>query len=572
MAVLGLIFVVGLGALLRHQEKEASVESIERELVPERRGPTPIESMQVVSVQQELVPGAELNFVEKGLVGSRAFERENHACSQRILRALREPALPGAPLLEKSRKWIFMRSRGEPVLFLREPHFENEVSSSMATYQGLLRDGRYPRGTAVKLIQRYRGYPRLLRQAFLREGYFYTEDSAAAMAMTRLLKVRDFFDEPRVSLMRGSTVHRLKQSKSGRYLFETGPWKGRVATLFLFDRLWSGWGNLSKSLHVDLLELTRREGVERLDVEYLTERQIVARLRFAGFWALALLERDGAQLRLDCVEVPEHERRHLELARDEAKRRALVLEALRSSIHGQVDEQLPFDEPRTEVGQQDGELRAHFMDAYLRGKKKYEFNEDEYRVYDARGRPLVPQVCVDFVTETLERASGMHYRRRGLPPARVLGAINFSDLLGDRRRSEGGLRSLAKKNSDVWRLRNFPERKWEKYEDIHRFFRFILDHREDFQEGDIVFIRGRAAWDDYEELHTHTFFIYQNDPITGVPSLLVGNSGRPRILTWDREMERAPRRSIRHRIRMNTEWLYERFLLSEKQVGEDKAE
>ncbi len=86
--------------------------------------------------------------------------------------------------------------------------------------------------------------------------------------------------------------------------------------------------------------------------------------------------------------------------------------------------------------------------------------------------------------------------------------------------------------------------------------------------GDIVVLRGRAKWDEYAVVHTHTFFIYESDPVTGVPILIAGNAGRPRLLTWDTEMERAPRRSIRHRIRPNTEWLYDHIVIREPLLDE----
>jgi hypothetical protein len=109
---------------------------------------------------------------------------------------------------------------------------------------------------------------------------------------------------------------------------------------------------------------------------------------------------------------------------------------------------------------------------------------------------------------------------------------------------------------------------WVPYEKIDKFFRFVEDHRDDMRPGDIVIIRGRAAWDRYEEMHTHTFYIFESDPISGIPMLLAGNSGKPRIVTWDSEMIRAPKRSIRHRLRPNTEWLYDRIVIKHPAEGE----
>ena len=39
----------------------------------------------------------------------------------------------------------------------------------------------------------------------------------------------------------------------------------------------------------------------------------------------------------------------------------------------QVAEKLPFDEPLTEYGQQDGELRRRWLAADLAGKSRFEF-------------------------------------------------------------------------------------------------------------------------------------------------------------------------------------------------------
>ncbi|MCA9639686.1 MAG: hypothetical protein KC492_03300, partial [Myxococcales bacterium] len=86
------------------------------------------------------------------------------------------------------------------------------------------------------------------------------------------------------------------------------------------------------------------------------------------------------------------------------------------------------------------------------------------------------------------------------------------------------------------------------------FFK-LLEQRAELRQGDIVVLRGYAPWDMNHTEHSHSFFIYRTDPITGVPIRLVGNAGHPELRGWDREMGRAPRRSIRHRIRPSLEWL-----------------
>jgi hypothetical protein len=173
---------------------------------------------------------------------------------------------------------------------------------------------------------------------------------------------------------------------------------------------------------------------------------------------------------------------------------------------------------------------------------------------------MSPQVCVDFITESLERASGMHYAPKGEPPSKVRGSIDFDEILGPRRRQELALRTFATENPQMMRLHDYSMNEWVKYEQVNRFFSFVEREKDRLQSGDVVIIRGRAAWDRYEEVHTHTFFIYESDPVTGMPLLLAGNSGKPRLVTWDGEMLRAPKRSIRHRIRLNTDWLYDHLV------------
>src|SRR5690606_23765775 len=55
------------------------------------------------------------------------------------------------------------------------------------------------------------------------------------------------------------------------------------------------------------------------------------------------------------------------------------------------------------------------------------------------------------------------------------------------------------------------------------------------QEGDMVFVKGSVPWDKKEE-HSHSFYIYQNDPITGIPILLAGNAGSASLRPWKIEI------------------------------------
>lgn len=486
--------------------------------------------------------------------------REAESCRRRIEEARLTPTLPGAPGLETQRALVLARARAEPVVFLDTPEFQGEVSQGLKKQRLRIKKTHFPRDTMLGILRHFRGLYPELRHLLLRDGYFYTDDPAAARELTVRVGLEDLFREPRLELLRGSRRMSLERAQDGLYYYLDGPMQGQRARLLLFDRVWVRGEEPGPPLHVDVRGLASVVGFDRMQIDHLGESHITASLRFGSEWVPALLSREGTELGLECLLVEPDDAARIGRARDEAYRRAIAVAALRRAIVLQVRQGLPFDEPRREVGQQDGQLRPQWERAYLAGRESYRFNGDRYDVFDKHGNPLPPQVCVDFVTESLERASGMHYAKRERAPSKVLGGIDFDKILGDRRRQELALRSFASENPGSMRLHDYPMKSWVKYEDVGKFFRFLEREKDDLLAGDVVIIRGRAAWDRYAELHTHTFFIYETDPVTGMPVLLAGNSGKPRLVTWDGEMLRAPKRSIRHRIHLNSDWLYDHLL------------
>jgi hypothetical protein len=222
----------------------------------------------------------------------------------------------------------------------------------------------------------------------------------------------------------------------------------------------------------------------------------------------------------------------------------------------EVEEALPFDEPVHEYGfQLDGTLRGRWMRAYMQGRNKYDFNDDEYSVFDGRGRPLVPQVCVDFMTDTLERASGTWWTPRGEPPGRTVGKLDFDAFEGVDRtemRRALGFVSFAKERPDAFEVLDDPERI--ELGDEAAFYTYLEEHLSDFALGDAILIKGKTPWD-RRYVHFHSFFVYETDPITGMPIVIVGNAGRPTLRIWQTEVRRTPERAIVHRIRFKTPWL-----------------
>ena len=89
---------------------------------------------------------------------------------------------------------------------------------------------------------------------------------------------------------------------------------------------------------------------------------------------------------------------------------------------------------------------------------------------------------------------------------------------------------------------------------------YLANESDRFIPGDVVLIRGYAPWDKPwrpRVMHFHSFFVYESDPITGFPSMLVGNPGRPLLQTWQFEAFRTPNRSIWYRMRPTLPWLEE---------------
>lgn len=493
--------------------------------------------------------------------------REAESCRARVEQARALPAFPGAPRLEARRAQVLARGKAEPVVFVEEPTYRDKGTRGIEIHRKRLQAAQFVRDATIELLRQYRGYPNELRQLFLRDGYLYLDDAAAARELTTRLELAQLFEEKELIIERGS--ERLAVEKTdGSYRYVGGRDAGQPATLLLFDRVWVKGQDPGRSLHLDVREFATREGTDGMRFDHLGERSVVVELRYEDEWVTALLDRDGPRLDMNCLLVEPDDVARVGRARDRAFRRAQIVRSIQSAIIDQVRAGLPFDEPKTERGQQDGELRRRWDEAYLSGKTSYRFNGDKYRVFDERGKPLTPQVCIDFVTETLERASGMHFAPQGEKPHKVLGALDFDEILSGFRRQESALRTYAKENPDRLAILDFPESSWVRYEDVGKFFKTLESNRDEMRAGDVVIIRGRAAWDYYHELHTHTFFVYETDPVTGMPLLLAGNSGKPRIVTWDSEMLRAPRRSIQHRIRPNMEWLYDRVILREPLRGE----
>jgi hypothetical protein len=478
------------------------------------------------------------------------------ACADRIERALAEPAEPGAPQLEQNRGVVLLYAKAEPVLFVRAPEPEKRGSEASQTYRTLLRTTSSPWSMLDRLWPVFSQNPELGRAVLLRDGYLYAEKPELAFALVDLVTVQMLFSDKRVWIQRGERLLWAERTKNGRYVFVDGPEQGQRVKLLLFDRI--GTGDPPAPLHRDFRTLRSELGFDRVKVVHLGTEQIVADLHYGSTWVRTLLSARGAHLELAC-DVPEPGAGQVMASfRAERSRRERALRPLRSAILAGVQEGLPFDEPLTEYGQQDGKLRYRWLDAYARGQNDYEFQGDRYYVFNVRGRPLVPEVCVDFVFDSFERASGTWWRPRGEPRGRVVGKVDFSSVPDDKRRRATSFIEYAEDHPESFEVDTLAEADRVPFKFPRRLSDFLVNESERFQPGDVVLIRGYAPWDKPWKpriMHFHSFFVYENDPVSGMPIALAGNPGRPLLQTWQFEAFRTPDRSIWYRVRPKLDWL-----------------
>jgi hypothetical protein len=165
---------------------------------------------------------------------------------------------------------------------------------------------------------------------------------------------------------------------------------------------------------------------------------------------------------------------------------------------------------------------------------------------------------VDFLTDTFERLSGTWFAPRGEEPKRIVGRLDFDAIPGVDRSN------LRRVPAFVDFARGRPG--WFEVYDTsanerlnrlgasERFYPYLERQADVFRPGDIIVIRGKTPWD-RRFMHYHSFFVYEQDPITGTPMVVLGNAGKPSLRSWETEARRTPLRSIHHRLRPQIEWL-----------------
>ena len=488
-------------------------------------------------------------------------------CADLIERAEREQKEPGTPRLEQSRGVVLLYAKAEPVLFTREPAAESENKGSQAaqTYRQMLRHTSSPWSVLDKLWPVFSQNPELGRSVLLRDGYLYADRPELAFALVDLVTVQMLFSDRQVWIQRGERLLHAERTKTGRYVFSDGAEHGQRVKLLLFDRL--GTGTPPAAIHRDFRALKSELGFDQVEVKFLGARHIVANLGYGLLSVPTLLAANDAHLSLVCEAPKAGTEDALAAFRAEQGRRERALVPLRRAILAGVGEGLPFDEPLTEYGQQDGKLRYQWLAAYQSGQNDYEFQGDKYHVFSAVGRPLVPEVCVDFVFDSFERASGTWWRPRGEPRGRVVGKLDFTTLPDDKRRRATSFIEYAEQHPDAFDVYTLPEAERVEFKFGKKLSDYLVASAARFRPGDVVLIRGYAPWDKPwkpKVMHFHSFFVYESDPVSGMPIALAGNPGRPLLQTWQFEAFRTPDRSIWYRVRPRLDWLEGAVLLPDE--------
>lgn len=481
-------------------------------------------------------------------------QEESRDCERRMREVLAEPAAPGVPALDASRTRFFTQVKAEPVLFVRPPEYADEGATlAVKGYRQMLLSRMNPFGIVTKILAESEGFQKQARSALLRDGYIYAEDTQTGKWLANLVQPQQLFGQDRIWIQRGEEVLHAERRR-GQFFYTNGILEGQRVRFVLFDRAGTGDGP-GAPVHRDLRSLRYRLHFDRMELRHVTDDHIVANLHYEQWWVPTVLATYGAHVDLECEIMSPSLRADVERTREKAARRERALQSLRRVMLAEVDEALPFDEPLHEYGfQLDGTLRGRWLNAYMAGRDKYEFNGDEYRVFDPKGRPLVPQVCVDFLTDTLERASGDWWTPRGQSPGRTGGKLDF-DVAPDVDRTDmrraPGFVAFAKERPDAFEV--FDDTAHIELGD-DAFYGYLEDHRSDFTLGDAVLIKGKTPWDRLH-VHFHSFFVYEIDPVTGMPIVILGNAGRPTLRVWETEVQRTPKRAIAHRIRFKTAWL-----------------
>ncbi len=471
-------------------------------------------------------------------------------CDERWRRVEEAPALPGAPTFDQQRALLLARAKAEPIVFVETPRWSRDVGATVKSFRRHLSAAKHHWDALAFQLRRFRARPDIGRAVLLRDGYLYAEHPHLAYAFEQLVQPEHLFDAPRIWIQRGEQLFWADRTDEGTYIYERSTAAHPVpVNLLHLDRV--GVGTPPASLHVDVRALRSRLHFDRMRVLRLTKDHVLAELAYGKENVKAVLERRGPALSVVCEISPSPD-----LARE--KQRAAIrgdaILRLQRAMHAQVVEAPPFDEPRDEQGVEDGVLRPMWVEAHSKGRRHFRLRDEAYDVYNRAGRPVPPQVCVDFLTDTLERASGTWWSSAAAAPRREVGGLDLSTFGELEKRRVVDLVRFAESQPSWFDVRQVAADRRVPIGHRERFFSDLIAADDPPATGDIIIVRGYTEADQVR-MHTHSFFVYETDPLTGVPIAVAGNAGMPHIWSLEGESRREPARTVRYVLRPREELL-----------------
>lgn len=475
-------------------------------------------------------------------------------------------------LLDQHRAEILARARSVPVVFHTRPEAPKSAPAVVFQMRATLREAEDPAHAILEVLRRTRGNYPLRRQVFLSDHYLYAETPVLAMRLSQVLRLDHLFSKTERTLVieRGTETFEVTR-REGMYFLppipDADPQKRhheRMASLLLYDRVRTEDEEFGPPLHVDLRPLQRKLGFSSAKLHHVGASAMVAELSTYGAKSRAVLNWEGTEVGLECETTEKTPWVDLAVARSNFHVDQEVTDPILEAAHEMIFRRLPFDEPKTEEGQQDGLLRLHFRQAYRHYANTYEFNGDDYYVFDGYGRPRVPQVCIDFITDAFDWGTGGHWPERGQKRDYRKGALNFASMGMENARSVENLAEFASEHPEWFDVLWLPKNERVKFRHRTKFFQALAHDAGRYRRGDIVFIYGLK---DDGKFHYHSFLIDEKDPVTAMPTVVVANAGPPQARSWEGEMQNAPQRSIVARVRVRREILQRAHEQARNQPG-----
>lgn len=480
-----------------------------------------------------------------------AFDQAEAVCRLRARALLDAPELPGTPAFDAQRAEVLGRARGEAVVFVREPTRSQDTSDPDASAVQQTFDRSAPGARVGATVRKLHDRKLLLRKLLLPEGYAYSANPHDALALVRDVHISDLFDEPDLWLQRRTTVYHLQREQvrgTPLYRYADSPREGREAQLIFGDRLAAVSDDLASPLHRDIHGFSLDLGFDRIAIVRRTNDALLAELRFGSRAFRAVVASRGAELSVECLVGNAEARAAFEAVKTARASYARSLRTLEDTVDLQLDGAFRFDRPRDEKGpDKDGFLRPLWLDAYRRSAQSFSYDGVSYPVLDTKGRAWPPEVCVDFVLDTFERASGTWFTSPPEKPLRVVGDLDFDRFGIKNRRGVIGFVAFAEEHPELFEVRRFQGAERIPFGQRSAFFAFLSAHAEEFAPGDIVAIQGLKR---DGRIHQHAILVETVDPLTGFPHGLADQMKMPRRRTWEGIMAEAPARSLLFRIRL----------------------